>query len=278
LFWGGRRLLFLGYGLRDPDFDAVIDKIGALAQGQPPRHFVLVDHGQVTHARRKKLAESGLTLIPYANPDGTHSEVVRFLRFLGEGTVSKKPKPREKLLVLFVSSNPYGTVPIKVERELKIIREAIQLSEHRDRIEVDTVPAATLHDVRRALLKKPYHVVHMSGHGEETGLVLEDDSGKMDKVPPQILAELFSNKKTLCVVLNACHSISTGVPLSKYVPFIVAMEGRLADVGAIEFSRGFYDALGAGLDYDAAYAEGVICRNVAAPMGNFVAELLRREA
>jgi hypothetical protein len=283
LFWGGRRLLFLGYNLQDPDFDEVIGKIGALAQGQPPRHFALVDQGQVTHSRRKKLAESGLTLIPYANPDGTHSEVTRFLEFLGAGTKSEKPKLREKLLLLFVSSNPYGTVPIKVERELKIIREAIELSEHRDQLELDTVPAATLHDVRRALLKKPYHIVHMSGHGEESGLVLEDIAGKMDKIPPESLAELFSNKahpkgELRCVLLNTCHSISTGVPLSKTVPFTIAMEGRLADAGAIEFSRGFYDALGAGLDYDKAYDEGVICRNIAAPTGSFVAKLLRREA
>jgi hypothetical protein len=203
-------------------------------------------------------------------------------RYLPEPSAKPSDDARDKILILFVSANPYGTVPVKVERELKIIREAIEMSKFRERLELDTIHAATLHDVRRALMERPYDVVHMSGHGEESGLILENAEGKKDPIRPESLAELFSNKaypkgELRCVVLNTCHSITTGEPLSKTVPFTIAMEGRLADAGAMEFSRGFYDALGAGLEYDKAYDEGVICRNVAAPTGNFVAKLLRRE-
>jgi hypothetical protein len=47
------------------------------------------------------------------------------------------------------------------------------------------------------------------------------------------------------------------------------------DNAALEFSRGFYDALGAGKEIDFAYQEG--CRNVKleAPNARFVSRLLQ---
>ena len=53
------------------------------------------------------------------------------------------------------------------------------------------------------------------------------------------------------------------------------MEGAISDKAAIEFSRGFYDAIGAGKDIEFAYDEG--CRRVelAAPGTRFISKLLR---
>jgi hypothetical protein len=53
------------------------------------------------------------------------------------------------------------------------------------------------------------------------------------------------------------------------------MNGPISDKAAIEFSRGFYDAIGAGKDIPFAYEEG--CRRVdlAAPGTQFKSKLLR---
>ena len=107
---------------------------------------------------------------------------------------------------------------------------------------------------------------------------MEDETGKSYLVPQQALADLFkAYSSTLrCVVLNACYSHSQGELIALGVDFTVAIEGQLEDDAAREFSRGFYDALGAGKEIDFAYEEG--CRRVglAVPKATFVSKLLRK--
>ena len=94
------------------------------------------------------------------------------------------------------------------------------------------------------------------------------------------MARLFSRYapprgELRCVVLNACWSLATGEDPSMLVPFTVAMDGPISDRGALEFSRGFYDALGAGLDFCDAYEEGCSSVELAAPGARFESRLLR---
>lgn len=76
-------LLFVGYGLADDDFDAILARVRAFAGEQPPRHFALIAAEEVTPFRRSRLERSGVRLIAYDNTDGKHTEVVRILRELG---------------------------------------------------------------------------------------------------------------------------------------------------------------------------------------------------
>ncbi|MFT3771693.1 MAG: SIR2 family protein [Minicystis sp.] len=73
-------ILFVGYGLKDDDFDHLLGRVRAFAGLQPPRHFALVDAKEVTPYRRKRLEDGGVRLIPYENPDGRHRAVVEILR------------------------------------------------------------------------------------------------------------------------------------------------------------------------------------------------------
>jgi len=75
-------LLFVGYGLIDDDFDAVLSRVRLLAGEQPPTHFALVSEDSVRPSRRRRLEDSGIRLITYKNPDGRHGEVVRILKEL----------------------------------------------------------------------------------------------------------------------------------------------------------------------------------------------------
>ena len=75
-------ILLVGYGLADDDFDQVLSRVRVFAGEQPPRHFALVAEETITPHRRSRLEESGVQLIPYANPDGKHGEVVRILDWL----------------------------------------------------------------------------------------------------------------------------------------------------------------------------------------------------
>ncbi len=155
---------------------------------------------------------------------------------------------------------------------------SLKLSRHRDNISLTVCHATTVHDLRRALLDEQYQIVHISGHGTGIGLVLEDELGGMYVVPQQALSELFQaySPPIQCVILNACYSISQGRLTALGVPFTIGMEGAISDDAAIEFSRGFYDAIGAGREVDFAYEEG--CRSVklAAPNAQFVSKILKK--
>ena len=171
-----------------------------------------------------------------------------------------------KINVLVVFANPRGTDQLKLGAEARVIRQSIRLSRYRDDISLTISDATTVHDLRRSLLDEDFQIVHISGHGTGTGLVLEDDSGGMYVVPQQALADLFQAYESIqCVILNACYSISQAQLMSLGIPFTIAMEGSISDKAAIEFSRGFYDAVGARRAIDFAYDEGCRSVNLAAP-------------
>jgi hypothetical protein len=98
-FFHSVRLLFVGYGLADDDFELHLGRIRAIAGDQPPRHFALVPADTVTPFRRHNLHRAGVRLIPYGNPDGRHTAVAEILSDLARPTVYRpshlaSPPPR----------------------------------------------------------------------------------------------------------------------------------------------------------------------------------------
>ena len=59
-----------------------------------------------------------------------------------------------------------------------------------------------------------------------------------------------------CVVLNACYSVAQANAISKHIDYVVGMKKAIGDEAAIKFAVGFYDALGAGRDFETAYKFG----------------------
>jgi len=75
-------LLFVGYGLHDPDLDALLTEFRAYAAGSPPHHFALMPRGQVDEASYRHLfAEAGLTILEYDPADG-HRELLTIIKDL----------------------------------------------------------------------------------------------------------------------------------------------------------------------------------------------------
>lgn len=78
----GSPILFVGHGLADDDLDQILSQVRVFAGDQPPRRFALVAEETITPQRQTRVESSGVQLIPYANPDGKHGEVVRILDWL----------------------------------------------------------------------------------------------------------------------------------------------------------------------------------------------------
>jgi NTP pyrophosphatase (non-canonical NTP hydrolase) len=172
-----------------------------------------------------------------------------------EENVGRMAIPKRRVLVVF--ANPRGTTALKLSQEDRAIREAIQRGKSRDSITLEIRHATTIDDLRRALLDDGYQVLHFSGHGSFDSLLFENEQGKKVDSPIDAVAALIAHHPSIeCVILNACNSVAA---ITKPLAAItVGMDNAVDDAAAIEFSRGFYDAVAAGKSYEFAVKEGEI--------------------
>ena len=188
--------------------------------------------------------------------------------------------PVKKILIL--SANPKGTTPLLLGEEIREIKEGLRRAKRRDKFVIESAEAVRYRDIRRAILDYEPQIIHFSGHGmgsqgrvleldsarklspltEDTaeleGLVFEDEIGQTKLVDAESLADLFElfSDQLECVVLNACYSEVQARAIAKKIDSVVGINQAIGDKAAIEFTVGFYDALGAGKSYELAYKFG----------------------
>lgn len=75
-------LLFVGYGLRDPDFERLCRQARIFGRGQAPLHFALVPEGSANRYEQDRLAAAGIELLTYPDPDGSHAGLLGLLHDL----------------------------------------------------------------------------------------------------------------------------------------------------------------------------------------------------
>lgn len=161
--------------------------------------------------------------------------------------------------ILILSANPTNTNRLRLDEEVREIQAALERARRRDQFEVVTRWAVRPNDLRRALLDCNPQIVHFSGHGAGAqGLALENDSGEIQLVSSQALAQLFKLcKGTIeCVVLNACYSQEQAETILQHINCVIGMKKEIPDRAAISFVIGFYDALGYGRSLKDAYQFG----------------------
>src|SRR5579862_7350129 len=180
--------------------------------------------------------------------------------------------------VLVVFANPRGTSSLRLGEEDRTIQECVRRSKNRDNLSLIIHHAATVDDIRRALLDNDYEIVHFSGHGTGTGLAFEDNSGKLYIPPQKALSDLLADfsPPIKCLLLNACYSVSQGQSTSLGVPYTIAMEGPIADDAAIIFVGGFYDSIGAGKDVEFSFRQGIHALKLAGHSDSAVPHLLKK--
>lgn len=161
--------------------------------------------------------------------------------------------------ILILSANPKNTTQLRVDEEMREIKEGLRRSRQREEFVIETSQAVRYRDIRRAILDFEPNIVHFSGHGAgEEGLVFEDETGQVKLVEAEALARLFElfADQIECVVLNACYSEVQAESIARHIPYVVGMNKAIGDKAAIEFAVGFYDGLGAGRSVDFAYKLG----------------------
>lgn len=106
-----------------------------------------------------------------------------------------------------------------------------------------------------------FDIIHFSGHGNSDRAIFEDCASSGETSIKTLIEEVSRNSQVKCLVLNACHSLDRfKSPALKF--YLVGMDSKVQDSAAIEFSRGFYDAIGAGKSIADAIEEGKGCANL----------------
>jgi hypothetical protein len=187
----------------------------------------------------------------------TVSAVIRELR---------APKP-EKLRVLILGASSEGD--LRVGREQKRIRAAVESALHRDLIELDVRPAATTTDLLDGITKFRPHVVHFSGHSDE-GLILFEDERDEVHVGVIVTARAFAaavqatDDPPLLVLLNSCNSASQIDWLVDHVvPFAIGMADEIEDGEAINYAAQFYASVANGQSINSAHLAGLAALQLA---------------
>jgi hypothetical protein len=229
--------------------------------------FAGFDPGSMTPATTGPVHPPGGAIGPltvFSNPDASAKTVRQIAGNLYEqrqSSTASSDAAQQPQTILALFANAQDTGQLALLQEARVLRNILETV--RDNFELELLPAGTVDDLSQALLHYRPAVVHFSGHGSPEGLLFERGNGQSRLVPRAALVrELSAFAPPLqCVVLNACYSeshISTGFAFG--VPYVIGMRGPINDPSAIEFTRGFYEALAAGADIPFAYDRG--CNHV----------------
>lgn len=172
---------------------------------------------------------------------------------------------KAKDIVLLVNANPKDTIteerrPLRLDELKRKVVDCFLRSEYRE-YKVESVPAARIKDLRRALLQfSNCKILHFSGHGNRLSyLLFENEIGNSQRVKPEALSSFFANfsDQLNCVVLAACYSEDQAKAIAKHINFVIGMKEAIQDKAVIEFSEAFYDAIGARYTIEEAFNLGV---------------------
>lgn len=179
----------------------------------------------------------------------TEHQVVHVLRAI------PAPQP-EKLRVLVLTA---ADGDLRVGREVSRITAAVKAAVNRDHIEFDVRPAATANDLLNGLTEFRPHVIHFSGHSDESFIVFERDTDHpndgMD-IPADVFVRAIGSVDTppALVVLNSCSSAEQAYGLVEgIVPFAIGMADEIDDHAAIAYAARFYGAIANGQSIEGAH-------------------------
>lgn len=164
--------------------------------------------------------------------------------------------------ILFLAANPVDVfTQLRIDEEFRDISQKLRQGTHGDQLELVSEWAVRVSDLQAVLLRHLPDIVHFSGHySPNSGILLEDETGKRKVVNKEALADLFGKLKDTIrvVVLNACYASEQAQSLATAIDFTIGMNSEIEDRAAIVFAAYFYQSLAFGRSVKDAFDMAVI--------------------
>jgi prefoldin subunit 5 len=162
------------------------------------------------------------------------------------------------LTILFLASNPTKTGRLRLDKECREIKEKLKLSENSKQFNFISEWAVRIKNLLDFVTEKNPDVIHFSGHGEDSDIILEGEDGNPVTVSKSAIIRLIGRCKNLkLVVFNTCHSISFAQEAVKKINFAIGMNGPISDDSAIVFGYRLYASLGTGRSVEDSYEDAL---------------------
>ncbi len=133
--------------------------------------------------------------------------------------------------ILILTANPKDTSKLRLDEEVRAIRQRLRQAKERDTFVVASEWAVRTGDLQQALFDFEPQIVHFCGHGVgEEGLAFENETGQAKLVSATALAGLFKLFKGRGLInLNHFPSVGTfhGTSLQKELHLIKSVVLRV---------------------------------------------------
>lgn len=205
------------------------------------------------------------------------------------------PKP-EQLRVLYLTANPEAvettlTLPdgsietrgtwLRVDQEVRQVKDMLRRSKYRELVTIDHLPAATIGDLLDGLNDDRPHIVHFSGHASAWGLLLENEQGTEagHGLDFDLLARVLgsTDEPPRLVVLNACNSLAGADDLLQVVTAVIGMSDEINDASAVTFAARFYSAIASAQSVASAVEQAKVAMIAASLDGADLPEVRTRD-
>jgi len=221
------------------------------------------------------IPEYNQLLTDYEKTIKNNDDALSELKIL-QDKLSEKQNLGKMIKILFLGASPIDVVKLRIAEEVRDIEGGLKLAALRDFFELKTEWAITTKTLQQAMLDEHPNIVHFSGHGDVSGIAVEDSLGNAKLIENDAIGSLFElfSENIKCVVLNSCYSESQALEISKHIPYVIGMKKSVNDKAAIAFSVGLYTALGAGKDIEFAFRMGVLAVKLEGITGSEIPVLL----
>jgi GTPase SAR1 family protein len=196
-----------------------------------------------------------LDLIPWMEV-GDDWLKVSAMKKLQLGIFGAQPmQPSDNISFQFLAACPSGYDDLKIRDEHDQIVEEL---EKFHRFDIWPSKVAVKDKTLLKVVSQQPQIIHFAGHGEDEGLVLENENGDEHLLPNKALRDLFReyHDQIQLIVLNACYSASQAKTISEAGIYVVGMNDEIEDEAALDLAFGIYSAIGHGTKVDRLFSGG----------------------